>query len=69
MSSFSHARTLVVMFGLLALAGTARSDSLSVETPFPPVRFHYVVNGQPSRPARLTEVIKRKSILFVFASW
>ncbi len=57
---------------LLLIAATevvTRADELQVDVSFPAVPFRYVAEDQPVRLATLPDVISRKTIVFIFASW
>ena len=62
-------RVLTVMIFALPWGSDVRADGLQVGQPFPAVLCQRVAVDRPSQLRTVPQILKRKAIVFVFASW
>jgi hypothetical protein len=69
-SSLMNHRTLLrLMLALLVMPAIAAADSLQVGTVFPATKFQLVDDDGFTSLASISDVQRRKAIVFIFASW
>ena len=60
---------LTVMLFALPWGSVVRADALQIGQPFPAVLCQRVAVDRPTQLKTVPEILKRRAIVFVFASW